>query len=248
MATRRAGGCDRHRAQCVTRAGRGVRIGISPQGARQTHCCQCRTVPMRHEHATALAVVLLVCLAGCDSTEKKAYRALANQANTILEAMRPAAARLLATDPSDHTATIEACMSADEQLWQLRGVDFRAEHMKSGSSRDLPVTMYVEQLLDYRKSNCKSSLTANCSETCRWAWLSIIEGVERVRTRARRSYRIAQARRVVSFSELYGARCRGGLGPREWIKPSQLARQHQPRRTSSSDHHRVLRHAADSAA
>lgn len=127
------------------------------------------------------------CMVACSSAKKDAYRDLARQANPILEAMRPAAARVLASDPKDDRAVIAACMSADDELWKLRDVRFDNEYVDTLPKYDR-VSLHVEGLLDARNVNCRDlppHLLDNCARWCRWEWTSMIDTVEVIRTRAK---------------------------------------------------------------
>jgi len=124
----------------------------------------------------------------CGSEKKDAYEALAKQANPILQAMRPAAARLLALDPADHNAIIAACMSADEELWKLRDVKFDNEYVDTLPKSER-VSSTAAGLLDDRKLECRDLppyRIAPCAEWCRSEWTYMIDIVERVHEAAKR--------------------------------------------------------------
>jgi hypothetical protein len=133
----------------------------------------------------SLAIVIMV---ACNSPEQEAYRRIANEANPSLTAMRPAAAKLLALKPEDHTAIVEACMSADEQLWMLRKIDFNGERVSP--RRDVSVSWYVISLLDDRSVTCKpddedGSRAQRCSRWCLEVWRAMIKAVDRLRRAAK---------------------------------------------------------------
>lgn len=131
----------------------------------------------------ALGLVLIACA----SPKKDAYEALAREANAILKELRPAAARILAADPSDHKTIIDACMSADHELERLRAVRFDNEHVDTEPKQER-VSSIAASLLDHRRVNCRDlppHLLENCSEWCRSAWMSMIDTVETIRNRAR---------------------------------------------------------------
>src|SRR5512139_4101718 len=117
---------------------------------------------------------LLFCLVACGSPKKDAYESLARQANPILKVLRPTAARMLAADPSDHKAIVDACMSADEGLWKLREIKFDDEYVDTEPKYTRASTI-AASLLDHRKVNCRdlpSHLIENCSQWCQAEWTS----------------------------------------------------------------------------
>lgn len=132
-------------------------------------------------------LALCFCLLACSSPKKDAYRSLARQANPILEALRPTAARLLAVDPTDHKAVIAACTSADEELWKLREIRFDNEYVDTEPKYERVSSLAASQL-DNRRVTCRDlppHLIEACSKWCRSEWMQMIDTVELLRRGAK---------------------------------------------------------------
>lgn len=151
--------------------------------------------------ATSVLVFGVASCLGCgEPPEKEAYARLAQQANPILISMRPTAMQLLSLSPSREelntqslpetkaTALASACMSADEQLWKLRKIDFaRPPFGPEGGKAS--VDEYAGWLLDRRSVHCghgQESRIKMCALACYDEWSGLIDEVERVRREAQK--------------------------------------------------------------
>lgn len=121
----------------------------------------------------------------CSSPERDAYARLAREANPILTAMQPAAARLRAASPEDHAEIVAACWSVEDQLWLLRDLDFAEEHIRPRKGLSW-VPAFPQRLLDMRAALCEPGHPPKaCSDWCVAQWTGMVAAVEQLRGRAK---------------------------------------------------------------
>lgn len=132
--------------------------------------------------------VSAVIAVGCSSPEEKMFRRIANDVNPILTTMRPAAAKLLTLKPEEEVAIIEACMSVDDALEQLRKVNFDDVQLRGEKSGHWAISYDAKFLLDpfSRSVMCKDADdNRRCSRWCMEYWTGMIATVDRLREEAK---------------------------------------------------------------